>query len=112
MYGRWDESIRDLLNDKLKIVLDGKKTDTDTEDDGEDDVDEEMPETTGRLTYDTSGRNGRDIPIQTNPEDDAIQIDTDREISGENIESIIQRSNLIVTKPNSYGSVAYRTFWG
>ena len=50
-----------------------------------------MPEATGRQTYDTSQRNGKYAPIQTNPEDDAIQTHTDGEISGETTEFIIRR---------------------
>ena len=70
-----------------------KKTDTDTEEEEEDDDDdeEEMSEEPGRQTYDTSERNGRYAPIQTIPEDDAIQIHTDGKISGENTETIIRR---------------------
>ena len=51
-----------------------------------------MTETTGTPTYDTSEQNDRYISIQTNPEDDAIQIHTDEEMNGENIEPIIRRS--------------------
>ena len=59
----WEEILRDLLNllnGKLTIVQNRKKTDTDSEDDDDDDdVNEEMPETTGKPTYDTSEHNGR-----------------------------------------------------
>ena len=99
-YGRWDEILRDILNGKLNIVQNRRKTDTDTEEE-----DEEMPEATGRQTYDTFERNGKYIPIQTNPEDDAIQIHTDGEISCQNTETIIRRSNLNVHKPNRYSSI-------
>ena len=61
-YGRWDEILRDILNGKLKIVQ-NRKTDSKTEDD-DDDEDEEMPEETGNITYDTSKRNGRYVPIK------------------------------------------------
>ena len=44
-YGRWDEILRDILNGKLKIVQNRKKTETDTEEEDNED-DEEMPETT------------------------------------------------------------------
>ena len=64
-YGRWDEILPDILNRKLKIVHNRRKTETDTEEEDDDDDDEEMPETTGRQTYDTSERNGKYIPIQT-----------------------------------------------
>ena len=63
-----------------------EKTDTDTEDDDEDDEDEEMPKTTGIPIYDTSEREGRYIPKQTIPKDDAVQIHSNGEISGENVE--------------------------
>ena len=82
-YGRWDKILRDILNGKLEIVQNRRNTDTDTEEEDDDD-EEEMPEATGKQTYDASERNGKYIPKQTNPEDDAIQIHTDGEISGEN----------------------------
>ena len=63
-----------------------------------------MWDATGRQTYDISEQNGKYIPIQTNPEDNAIQIHTDGEIPGENTETIIQRSNRNVNKPNRYGA--------
>ena len=66
-YGRWDEILPDILNRKLKIVHNRRKTETDTEEEDDDDDDEEMPETTGRQTYDTFERNGKYISIQTNP---------------------------------------------
>ena len=75
-YGRWDEILRDILNGKLKIVQNRKVSVSETEDEDDDD-DKEMPEEIGSRTYDTSERNGRFQPIQTNPEEDAIQIHTD-----------------------------------
>ena len=100
-----------ILNGKLRIP-NRKKTDTDTEDDDGDDEDEEMPETTGMQTYDTSKRDGKYIPIHTNLQDDAIQIHTDGETFGENLEPIIRQSKRIVNKPNRYGSVPYtKNFW-
>ena len=108
-YGRWDEILWDILNGKLKIVQ-NRKTDSETEDD---DDDEEMPQETGNITYDTSERNGRYVQIQTNPEDDAIQIHTEDEISGENLEHNIRRSNRKTNKPNRYGGLSYTgNFWG
>ena len=92
-YGRWDEILRDILIGKLKIVQNRKKSEGETEDEDDIDEDEEMPEATGNITYDTSKRNGRYAPIQTNPEEDAIQIHTDGEIPGENLEHDIRRSN-------------------
>ena len=110
-YGRWDEILRDILNGKLKIVQ-NRKTDSETEDD-DDDEDEEMPEETGNITYDTSERHRRYVPIQTNPEDDAIQFHTEDEISGENLEHNIRRSNRKTNKPNRYGGLSYTgNFWG
>ena len=63
-----------------------------------------MPETTGRPTYDTSERNGKYVPIQTNPEDNVIRIHTEGEISGENFEPLIRRSNRNVK--NGIGTAA------
>ena len=72
-----------------------------------------MPEATGNITYDTSERNGRYAPIQTNPEEDAIQIHTDGEIPSENLEHAIRPSNQKTNKPNRYGSLSYTgNFWG
>ena len=72
-----------------------------------------MPETTGKQTYDTSERNGLYAAIETNPEDDALQIHTDGEIPGENNKNINRRSNRNVNKPNRYGCIPYtRNFWG
>ena len=45
-YGRWDEILRDLLNGKLKIVQNRKKSESETEDEDDDDEDQEMPEAT------------------------------------------------------------------
>ena len=73
----------------------------------DDDDDEKIAEETGRQTYDTSESKSRYATIQTNPEDDATQIHTDGEISDENTETIIRRSNRNVRKPNSYGRVPY-----
>ena len=79
-YGKWDEILRDILNGKLRIVQNEKHTETVSEDEDDDDDDEEeMPEEAGK-TYDTSERGGRYAPIQTDPENDAIQIHTDGEM--------------------------------
>ena len=94
------------------MVQNLRKADTDTEEEDDDDDDEEMPETTGRPNYDTSERNGRYVPIHTNPEEDAIQIDTDGEIPGENTEKIIRRSNRNMHRLNRYGSVPYTENFG
>ena len=95
------------INWKIKIH-NRRKADTDTEEEEDDnDDDEEMPEATGRRIHDTSERNGRNAPVQSNPEDDVIQIHTDGEISGENTEKIIRRSNRNIHRPNRYGSVPF-----
>ena len=62
-YGKWDEILRDVLNGKLRIIQ-NKKTETDAENED-----------------DTSGRHGRYVPIQIDPENDVIQIHTDGEIT-------------------------------
>ena len=66
-----------------------------------------MREVTGGITFDTSERNGSYVPIQTNPEEDAIQIHTEDEISGENLDHKIRRSNRKTNKPNRYGGLLY-----
>ena len=89
-----------------------RRSDSDTEDEEDDDEHEEKPEAIGNITYDTSERNGRYAPIQTNPEQDVIQIHTDGELSGENFERNIPRSNRKTTEPNRYGSLPYTGyFW-
>ena len=109
-YGRWDEIIREISNGKLKIVQNRKSTGSDTEEEGEDDDDEEIPEKAGTPTskvYDTSERGGRYEPIRTNPEEDALQLHTDSEISGENLKTNIRRSSRDSKKPNRYGTIPY-----
>ena len=69
-YGKWDEILSDILNGKLRIVHNKKHTETETEDEDEDD--EEIPEDAGKM-YDTSEKDGRYAPIQTDPENDVIQ---------------------------------------
>ena len=57
-------------------------------------------------------RTTRYISLKTNPEDDARNIHTDGENSGENIEPEIRRSNRNVDKSNRYGSEPYiKIFW-
>ena len=64
-----------------------KHTETETEDEDEDD--EEIPEEAGK-TYDTSEKDGRYAPIQTDPENGVIQIHTDGEMhQGEDFENKI-----------------------
>ena len=112
-YGKWDEILRDILNGNLRIVQNKKHTETESEDEDDDDDDEEeMPEETGKI-YDTSERGGRYAPIQTDPENDAIQIHTDGEMpQGENTENNHRRSNRNTNRPNRYGSIYYKgNFW-
>ena len=112
-YGKWDEILRYILNGKLRIVQNKKHTKTESEDEDDDDDDEkEMPEEAGK-TYDTSERGGRYAPIQTDPENDAIQIHTDGEMpQGENTENNHRRSNRNANRPNRYGSIYYKgNFW-
>ena len=93
-YGRCDEIFRDILNRKLKILQNRKSTESETEENDDDEDDEEMPEETGTLKiYDTSERDGRHASIRTNPEEDTLQIHTDGDISGMNLETNIRRSN-------------------
>ena len=91
------------------------QTGSDTEEDDYDD-DEEMPEEIGTPTpkvYDTSKRDGRYAPILSNPEEDAIQLHTYGEISGENSKTNIRRSTRESKKPNRYGTIPYTgNFWG
>ena len=63
-----------------------------------------MPEEVGTptpKTYDTSERDGRYAPIRTNPEEDALQLDTDGEILGENLNQLYDGQPEIVKKPNT-----------
>ena len=74
-----------------------------------------MPEigTPTPKVYDTSERDGRYTPIRTNPEEDALQLHTDGEISGENIEKSIRLSTRDSKKTNRYGTIPYTgNFWG
>ena len=92
------------MNGKLKFVKARKQTTSDTEEDDYDE-DEEMPEEVGTPAQNgTSERDGRYIPIRTNPEEDALQLHTDGEISCENIETNIRRDS---KKPNRYGTIPY-----
>ena len=108
-YGKWDEILRDILNGKLRIVQNKKHTETETEDED----DEEIPEDAGK-TYDTSEKDGRYAPIQTDPENDVIQIHTDGEMppQGGNSRNKYRRSNRNTNKPNRYGGITYKgNFW-
>ena len=75
-----------------------------------------MPEETGTPTkvYAISERNGSYVPIRTSPVyEDALRIYTDGEMTGENLENQIRRSNRNRKKPNRYGSIPYTgNFWG
>ena len=94
------------MNGKLKIVQNPKQPYSDTEDD------EEMPEETGTPTkvYDTSERDKNYIPIRTSPEEDALQIYTDGELTGENLEKQIRRSNRNSKKPDTVAYLIPETF--
>ena len=110
---RWDEVLRDILNGKLSIVQNPIQAESDTEDDDDDDV--EMQEETGTPTkvYDTSERDGSYVLIRTSPKDDALQIYTGGEMTSENLEKQIWRSNRNSKKPNRYGSIPTTgNFWG
>ena len=88
-----------------------KYTETETEDEDEDN--EEIPEDAGK-TYDTSEKDGWYAPIQTDPENDVIQIHTDGEmpLRGENSQNKYRRSNRNTNKPNRYGGITYKgNFW-
>ena len=104
------------MNGKLKLVKARKQTKSDTKEEDDYDGDKEMPEEVGTPTpklYDTSERDGRYIPIQTNPEEDALQLHTDGEMSCENIETNIGRSTRNSEKPNRHGTIPYTgNFWG
>ena len=87
-----------------------RKTATNDTEEDDYDEDEEMPEEIGTPTpkvYDTSERDGRYIPIRTNPEEDALQLHTDGEISGEKIETNIRRSTR--DSKNRIDTVPYHT---
>ena len=102
-YGRWEKILRDILNSKLKIVQNKKWAESDTDDD---DDDKEMSEETGLPTeYDTFERVERCVPIRTNPEEDTLQLHTDSEIPGENLQTQIRRSNRNSNRPNRYSSI-------
>ena len=93
-FGRWDDILRDILHRNLKIIYNGKATDSDTEEDDDDEDDEEMPDKIGTpKVYDSSERGGRYAVVRTNPEEGALQIHTDGEISGEYLKTNIRRSN-------------------
>ena len=48
-----------------------------------------------------------------NPEEDALQLHTDGEISGENLKTNIRRSSRDSKKPNRYGTIRYTgNLWG
>ena len=94
-YGRWDGILCDILNGKLKIVhLENQREATPKR---------KMkmmmtkrcrkkPEHQHRKCMLPSNE-ADDEPIGTNPEDDALQLHTDGEISGENLETNITRSS-------------------
>ena len=72
-----------------------KQTGSNTEEEDDYEDDEEMAEELGtprQKLYDTSERDGRYAPMRTNPKEDARQLHTDGEISGENLKTNIRRS--------------------
>ena len=74
-----------------------------------------MPEEIGTpIVYDTSEKDGRYVPIRTNPEEeDTLQLHTDSEITGEKPKTQIKRTNRESKIPNRYGSITYiGNFWG
>ena len=95
-------------------MLNKKRAGSDSEygDDDDEEEEEEMPEEAGR-TYNTSEKTERLEPIQTDPENDATEIHTDREIpQGENSETKIRRHSRNVNIPSTYSSILYRVnFW-
>ena len=57
----------------------------------------------------TTEREGRYVPIRTDPENGVIQIHTDGEMpQGENSENKHKRSNRNANRPNRYGSISYK----
>ena len=55
-YVRWDAILRDILNEKIEIVQNRIRTDSETEaddDDVDDKFDEDTPDETGAKAYDT-----------------------------------------------------------
>ena len=83
-----------------------------------------MPEEAGTpIVYDTSEKDGRYVPIRTNPEEeDTLQLQPccnynaaifDSEITGEKLKTQTRRTNRESKKQNRYGSVTYTgNFWG
>ena len=58
-------------------------------------IEEEEEEEAGTpIVYDTSEKDGRYVPIRTNPEEeDTLQLHTDSEITGEKLKTQIRRTN-------------------
>ena len=111
-YGRWVEILCNILNSKLQIVQNWKKSESDAEVDDDDD-EEEMPEETGNRTYDTSERDGHNEPIRTRPEEDVIQIHTNGEIPQcGKIGNKLWRSCRNKNEPNRFGSAPYTGNFG
>ena len=105
-YGKWDEILPDILNGKLRIVQNKKRTETDSEDDDDFDDDngeeeEEIPEERGRV-YDTSERDGRYQPIRTDPENDPLQLHTDGQITQGKTKGTPQLLSELVQKPQDF----------
>ena len=99
-YRKFAKIQRDILNGKLRIVQNKKRTETDLEHDDDDDKEEKIPQETGKV-YDTSERDGKYEPIRTDPENDSLEIHTDGEtLQGKNSKLNIKRSNRNKNKPN------------
>ena len=62
-----------------------------------------MPDATRRQTNNTTERDVKYIAVRKNLEDDAKQIHTDGDKSGDNLEPKKRRSSRNVNKPEKYG---------
>ena len=111
--GGWDDMLWEILNGRLNVFPNKKRTACDTEDNVDDEDDKEMPEETETpKIYEASEQDGRYVPIRTNREEDALQIHTNGEISGEHLETQIRPSNRNSKKPNRYdGTLYWKLLW-
>ena len=96
-YRKRDKILRGILNGKLPIVQNKKRTETKSENnDDNDDEEAEIPEEAG-IVYDTSERDGSYDSIRRDPENDTLQLHTDGEMpQGGN--SIFRLSNRNLNK--------------
>ena len=88
----------------LKKVQKLNRNNSESEDDDDDEEDEMMPQEIGAKIYVTSERVGRYAAFRTNPEEDAVQIHTYREIFCQNLET---KSDLAETFKTLMVTVAY-----